>query len=88
MEIQIINGSYNLNQLKFFENDKSFTILDLGKFTVFSPLYPHGDIPIPGREHGKLFSQTVEGIWQGLKIFEGSGQTESMFDSKDIDEFE
>ena len=33
-----------------------------------SPFYPHGDIPVP-------FSQgytaaCVEGIWQGLKVFE------------------
>ena len=29
----------------------------------FSPFFPHGDIPIP-------FAQTVEGLWQGLKVFE------------------
>ena len=34
----------------------------------FSPFYPHGDLPVPGRkEHG----QSVEGIWQGLKVFDG-----------------
>lgn len=34
----------------------------------FSPFYPHGNIPVidsPG-----YFSQSVEGIWQGLKVFE------------------
>jgi hypothetical protein len=34
----------------------------------FSPFYPHGGIPVPlspGVE-----SATVEGIWQGLKVFE------------------
>lgn len=35
-----------------------------------SPFYPHGDIPIPfsGENTGK----SVEGIWQGLKVFESS----------------
>jgi hypothetical protein len=34
----------------------------------FSPFYPHGDIPVPfspGRT-----AMSVEGIWQGLKVFE------------------
>jgi hypothetical protein len=34
----------------------------------FSPFFPHGSIPIPfspGRT-----AQSVEGIWQGLKVFE------------------
>jgi hypothetical protein len=34
----------------------------------FSPFYPHGYIPIPFSP-GNL-SQSVEGIWQGLKVFE------------------
>jgi hypothetical protein len=34
----------------------------------FSPFYPHGGIPVPFSP-GK-FSMTVEGIWQGLKVFE------------------
>ncbi|MCA9015456.1 MAG: hypothetical protein KDA77_09030 [Planctomycetaceae bacterium] len=38
-------------------------------FCTFSPLWPHGDIPIPGMP-GKV-SETVEGIWQGLKIIRG-----------------
>jgi hypothetical protein len=33
----------------------------------FSPFYPHGMIPIPAME-GKT-SASVEGIWQGLKLF-------------------
>jgi hypothetical protein len=43
-----------------------------------SPFYPHGKIPIPPYKKDiepQNFSQTVEGIWQGLKVFE----------SKDID---
>jgi len=34
----------------------------------FSPFYPHGGIPIPNTT-GKT-AQSVEGLWQGLKVFE------------------
>ena len=34
----------------------------------FSPFYPHGGIPVPFSPG--QFSATVEGIWQGLKVFE------------------
>lgn len=35
----------------------------------FSPFYPHGGIPVPFS--ASLTSASVEGIWQGLKVFEG-----------------
>lgn len=34
----------------------------------FSPFYPHGGIPVPGTTGS--FAQSVEGLWQGLKVFE------------------
>lgn len=34
----------------------------------FSPFYPHGGIPIPYSKG--QFACSVEGIWQGLKVFE------------------
>jgi hypothetical protein len=34
----------------------------------FSPFYPHGNIPVPYSPG--YVSATVEGIWQGLKVFE------------------
>ncbi len=34
----------------------------------FSPFYPHGNIPVPFSP-GQV-SASVEGIWQGLKVFE------------------
>jgi hypothetical protein len=37
----------------------------------FSPFYPHGDIPIPFTPNQTAMS--VEGIWQGLKVFEREG---------------
>lgn len=39
---------------------------------ILSPFYPHGGIPIPGDSH-ELTATCVEGIWQGLKVFENSG---------------
>jgi hypothetical protein len=32
-----------------------------------SPFYPHGGIPVPG--HPDRISQSVEGLWQTLKVF-------------------
>ena len=43
-----------------------------------SPFYPHGNIPIPGDSHG-LVATCVEGIWQGLKVFEHCGIDTSVF---------
>lgn len=36
-------------------------------FQRFSPFFPHGGIPVP---FSSLFSESVEGVWQGLKVFE------------------
>jgi hypothetical protein len=44
-----------------------------------SPFYPHGDIPIPFSD-GKT-AKSVEGIWQGLKVFQKSGIDTSMFEN-------
>jgi hypothetical protein len=34
----------------------------------FSPFYPHGNIPVPFSPG--YVSESVEGVWQGLKVFE------------------
>ncbi len=34
----------------------------------FSPFYPHGDIPVPNTPG--TVARSVEGLWQGLKVFE------------------
>lgn len=39
---------------------------------LLSPFYPHGDIPIPFTE-GEERAASVEGVWQGLKVFEHAG---------------
>ncbi len=38
------------------------------EFVKFSPFYPHGGIPVPFSPN--YDSMSVEGIWQGLKVFE------------------
>jgi hypothetical protein len=43
----------------------------------FSPFYPHGDIPVPFSP-GHV-SASVEGIWQGLKVFEQADVDPSRF---------
>lgn len=43
-----------------------------------SPFYPHGNIPIPGDSRG-MMATCVEGIWQGLKVFENVGIDRSLF---------
>ena len=42
-----------------------------------SPFYPHGSIPVPFSEG--YTAACVEGIWQGLKVFENEGIDISMF---------
>ena len=42
-----------------------------------SPFYPHGGIPVPFSEG--YTAACVEGIWQGLKVFENEGIDISMF---------
>jgi hypothetical protein len=52
------------------------------EFVQFSPFYPHGGIPIPFTEG--VTSQSVEGIWQGLKVFEDVGVDCTTFRIKDM----
>ena len=47
------------------------------EFIKFSPFFPHGDIPVPFSVD--YFSQSVEGLWQGLKVFENKGIEISKF---------
>ena len=44
-----------------------------------SPFYPHGDIPVPFSEG--CTAACVEGIWQGLKVFEDEDIDLSMFNN-------
>lgn len=40
-------------------------------FLKFSPFYPIGKIPVPFSKG--VFSASMEGVWQGLKVFEKDG---------------
>jgi len=71
MEILIESRRKNISSIN--EKYKDYVILDLTsiseeKWVKFSPFYPHGNIPVPFSNN--FFSETVEGIWQGLKVFE------------------
>ena len=48
-----------------------------GEWRKLSPFYPHGDIPVPFSEG--FTSKSVEGIWQGLKVFQGKDVDMSSF---------
>lgn len=77
--IVIENRRKNISGLK--EKYRGYTILDLTsksteKWVKFSPFYPHGNIPVP---FSNLISESVEGIWQGLKVFENEGIDISSF---------
>ena len=52
------------------------------EFVKFSPFYPIGGIPVPFTEGEHALS--VEGIWQGLKVFEDTDVDETLFWKKDM----
>ena len=52
------------------------------EFVKFSPFYPHGGIPVPFSE--ETYSFSVEGIWQGLKVFEDADIDTSLFRKRDM----
>ena len=84
-EILIENRRKNILGLN--EKYKDYTILDLTskseeKWIKFSPFYPHGNIPVPFSND--LFSETVEGIWQGLKVFENESIDINTFTIKNM----
>lgn len=50
---------------------------ELAYAKLLSPFYPHGNIPIPFTPNA--YAMCVEGIWQGLKVFEKCDIDTSMF---------
>lgn len=63
------------------------TILDLtskadAPWVRFSPFWPHGDIPVPSSPG--VVSASVEGAWQGLKVFEQADVDASKFAITDM----
>jgi len=65
---------------KDYPNAIIIDVTSKGKMPMvkFSPFYPIGNIPIPFSPN--KFSQSVEGVWQGLKVFEDNDVDESKFD--------
>ena len=59
------------NILKEFPNAEFFDVTSKGEYKTLSPFYPHGGIPVPFS--GSVISQSVEGILQGLKVFQNEG---------------
>src|SRR5262249_45467443 len=59
------------------------TVLDVTSrggdlWVKFSPFYPHGGVPVPNTP-GRT-ARSVEGLWQGLKVFEAEDIDETKFD--------
>jgi len=55
---------------KLYPKAEVIDVTSKGKepFVRLSPFYPHGNIPVPFSTNS--FAYSVEGIWQGLKVFE------------------
>ena len=68
------------NILKEYPDAMIFDVTSKGEYKTLSPFYPHGGIPIPFS--GTVTSACVEGIWQGLKVFENEGIDFSCFTNR------
>lgn len=68
------------NILKEYPDAIIFDVTSKGAMKQMSPFYPHGHIPVPGMNG--VFSASVEGIWQGLKVFEHESIDKSYFNNK------
>ena len=53
-------------------------------FIKLSPFFPHGNIPVPFSSNA--YSYSVEGIWQGLKVFEKADIDCSKFEIQNMKE--
>ena len=66
--------------LKEYPDAEIFDVTSKGEYKRLSPFYPHGGIPIPFS--GSVTSASVEGIWQGLKVFANEGIDFSCFTNR------
>ena len=59
-----------VNILKDYPNAIIIDVTSKGTmpYLKFSPFYPIGNIPVPFSENS--YAESMEGIWQGLKVFE------------------
>ncbi len=78
----IVIESHKKSRKSILEKYPGAKIIDVtshatDNFVKLSPFYPHGDIPVPFTENMK--AKSVEGIWQGLKVFENHDIDTSLF---------
>ena len=78
----IVLGSRRKNEATLKKSYPDAILLDVTSKGVdpwvkFSPFYPHGNIPVPFSPD--ITAQSVEGIWQGLKVFETADVDTSKF---------
>lgn len=71
------------SQASFDKRYPEYKVIDITSkadepFVKLSPFYPVGNIPVPLSEG--YFAQSVEGIWQGLKVFESEKIDVSKFE--------
>ena len=69
---------------KYYPNAEIIDLTSKGEepYVKLSPFYPHDNIPIPFSPNN--FSSSVEGIWQGLKVFEKEDIDISKFKIRDM----
>ena len=69
---------------KLYPNAEVVDVTTKGKepFVRLSPFFPHGNIPVPFSQNTFAFS--VEGIWQGLKVFEKADIDTSKFEVQNM----
>jgi hypothetical protein len=84
MDVRIVSRRATKQQQKLA--GEGFVVIDVTSkaptdYVKFSPFYPHGNIPVPGMD---AVSESVEGVWQGLKILEGKGTDNKKFSVKSM----
>ncbi len=69
---------------KLYPNAKIIDVTSKGEkpWVKVSPFYPHGGIPVPHSQGS--YAMSVEGIWQGLKVFETEDIDISKFEVKNM----
>jgi len=69
---------------KIYPKAEVIDVTSKGKepFVRLSPFYPHGNIPVPFSAN--TFAYSVEGIWQGLKVFEQADIDTSKFEVQNM----
>ncbi len=67
-----------------YPNAEVIDVTSKGKepFVRLSPFFPHGNIPVPFSVN--TFAYSVEGIWQGLKVFETADIDTSKFEVQNM----